>query len=321
MKTTGSHGDLPPMPETDFLGKSAGVSRRQFVRGSLTTAALAATGVLPAIQAVGSQALRRGESMGFGLVTYLWGQHWTLEQLIANCEVTDVLGVELRTTHKHGVEPSLNDGERKEVARRFSDSRVTLVGLGTNERFDHPDSADLKKAMEATKGFIRLSHDVGSTGVKVKPDTFHPDIPREKTISRIGQALNKLGAYAEGFGQQVRLEVHGKCGELPTIKAIMDIADHPSVSVCWNSNRQDLDGEGLIHNFNLVSDRFGNTLHVRELDTPDYPFDQLIELLVELDYPGWVLLEASSQPAEPLAALAAQRKLFESLRQRAQAKR
>jgi sugar phosphate isomerase/epimerase len=298
---------------------NAPMSRREFAKGSLAAAAMVAAGAYPAALEAHAQPLRPGDSMGFGLVTYLWGQHWSLDELLSNCEATGVLGVELRTTHRHGVEPSLSDEERKEVARRFADTPVTLVGLGSNERYDDPDPAKLRKAIETTKDFIRLSHDVGSTGVKVKPDTFHPGIPREKTIEQIGRALNFLGAYAEGFGQQVRLEVHGQCAELPTIKAIMDIADHPSVAVCWNSNRQDLEGEGLEHNFRLVADRFGATLHVRELDTPDYPFAKLIELLVGIDYDGWVLLEASSKPDDPLAALIAQRKLFEQFRQQAQA--
>lgn len=298
---------------------SVPISRRDFARGSLAAAAVVAAGGYPAILEARSQALQPGDSMGFGLVTYLWGQHWSLDELLENCQATGVLGVELRTTHRHGVEPSLNDQERKEVARRFADSPVTLVGLGSDERFDNPDPATVRMAIETTKAFIQLSHDVGSTGVKVKPDRFHPEVPREKTIEQIGRSLNELGAYAEGFGQQVRLEVHGQCAELPTIKAIMDIADHPSVAVCWNSNRQDLDGEGLEHNFGLVADRFGATLHVRELDTPDYPFAKLIELLVGIDYDGWVLLEASSKPEDPLAALIAQRKLFEQYRRQAQA--
>lgn len=251
--------------------------------------------------------------MGFGLVTYLWGQHWTLEELIRNCEQVEVRGVELRTTHRHGVEPALDERQRSEVAKRFADSQVKLVGLGSNERFDSPDQQVLRKSIETTKEFLRLSHDVGSSGVKVKPDRFYPDVPREKTIAQIGGALNELGAYAEGFGQQVRLEVHGQCAELPTIKAIMDIATHPSVAVCWNSNAQDLQGEGLRHNFGLVAPRFGATCHIHELESEQYPFAELLRLLVEIDYEGWLLLEASSQPADPVAALAEQRRLFDKL--------
>ncbi len=208
------------------------VSRRTFLETSAAATALAFC----------SQAARAasGDKMAYGLVTYLWGQDWDLPTLIANCEKSGALGVELRTTHAHGVEPTLDDKQRAAVRDRFADSNVTLVGIGSNERYDDPDPAVVKKAIAATKEFIQLSHDVGSTGVKVKPDRFHPNVPHEKTIAQIGASLNELGKYADGFGQQIRLEVHGQCAELPTIKAIMDVADHPSVAVCWNSNAQDL---------------------------------------------------------------------------------
>ncbi|MBC8352632.1 MAG: TIM barrel protein [Planctomycetes bacterium] len=286
------------------------VSRRTFLETSAAATALA----------LSSQTVRAaaGDKMGYGLVTYLWGQDWDLPTLIANCEKSGALGVELRTTHAHGVESTLNDKQRAAVRDRFADSDVTLVGIGSNERYDNPDPAVVKKAIDATKDFIRLSHDVGSTGVKVKPDRFYPDVPREKTIEQIGKSLNELGKYAEGFGQQIRLEVHGQCRELPTIRAIMDIADNHNVAVCWNSNAADLEGGGLEHNLALVRDRFGATCHVRELDSPEYPYQQLIDLLVKSDYAGWILLESSSKPADKVAALARQVALFEQMVKKAQ---
>jgi sugar phosphate isomerase/epimerase len=153
--------------------------------------------------------------------------------------------------------------------------------------------------------------------VKVKPDRFYDNVPHEKTIEQIGKALNELGGYAAGFGQQIRLEVHGQCAELPTIKAIMDVANDDNVFICWNSNATDLKGDGLEANFKLVRKRFGQTVHVRELDTPDYPFQDLLKLLVQSKYEGWVLLEASSKPADRVAALAAQRKLFDQMLKKA----
>ena len=52
-----------------------------------------------------------------------------------------------------------------------------------------------------------------------------------------------VGAYAADFGQKIRLEVHGQgTDELPNIKAIMDVATHPNVGVCWNCNATDLQG-------------------------------------------------------------------------------
>lgn len=285
-------------------------NRRWFLQ---TSAALAAGSTLSTIATRSSVAaeLPPGSSMQFGLVTYQWGRDWDLPTLIKNCAMAEVHGVELRTTHAHAVEPTLSEKQRDDVRRRFADSPVELVGIGSNERYDDPNPEVVKKAVEATKTFLRLSHDVGGTGVKVKPDRFHPNVPREKTIEQIGQALSELGDYGLGFGQEVRLEVHGQCAELPTIKAILDVADNDNVKVCWNSNPQDLQGEGLAHNFGLVRPSFGMTAHIHELNSDQYPYADLFRLLVASDYEGWLLLEASSEPADRVAALAEQRKLFQ----------
>ena len=286
-------------------------TRREFISLCAATTTTLACGV--ARSKAMKTADRRGKDMFFGLVTYQWGKDWDLPTLLRNCAKAAVLGVELRTTHAHGVEPSLNAKQRQEVQKRFGDSPVVLAGLGSNERYDSPDPAVLKRAIEATKKFLVLSHDVGSTGVKVKPDRFYPNIPREKTIAQIGRALHTLGNFATGYGQKVRLEVHGQCAQLPTIKAIMDAADHRNVVLCWNSNAQDLQGDGLEANFQLVRKHLGSTLHVRELDRPDYPYAKLIKLLVDTNYAGWVMLEASSKPADLVAALAAQGRLFRKM--------
>ena len=279
------------------------VSRRDFLAAS---AAVAGTALLPASARAASAI-----SFRYGLVTYMWGAEWDLPTLLKNCKATGCSGVELRTTHAHKVEPTLTAEQREDVAKRFADSGVVCVGIGSNERFDNPDAKVVAKAVEASKEFIRLSHDIGGSGVKVKPDQFHKDVPHEKTIEQIGKALNELGEYAAGFGQEVRLEVHGGCSELPVIKAIMDIATDENVVVCWNSNVSDLKGDGLEANSKLVRKRFGHTLHVRELDAADYPFPKLIELLVKSDYDGWVLCEAASKQDDKVAALKKQKQLFD----------
>ena len=135
----------------------------------------------------------------------------------------------------------------------------------------------------------------------------------QRRSSRLAKALNELGKYAADYGQQVRLEVHGQCQPLPIIADIMKVADHPQVAVCWNSNAQDLKGDGLEHNFKLVAKRLGDTLHAHGLDGHKYPYPELFRLLKEANYRGWILIEASDHPADRVQALAAQRKAFEKL--------
>lgn len=284
------------------------VSRRNFIKSA---AAAGAWSLMPFHLPAANP---EGSGMKFGLCTYLWGKDWGVPTLIRNCEKTGLLGVELRVEHAHKVEPNLTAKQREEVKRMFADSRVTMVGCGTNEQYDFPDPARLKKAIEKTKAYVKLSHDCGGSGVKVKPNGFHEGIPHEKTIEQIGKSLNELAAFAADYGQQIRLEVHGEATqELSNIKAIMDVATHKNATVCWNSNDEDLLGKGLEHNFNLVANRLGDTVHVRELNIGDYPYQQLFNLLTSASYSGWILLEARTQPPDLVAAMEEQRHVFEGM--------
>ncbi len=286
-------------------------TRREFLRNSVVLGAgVLASGPL-------SQALvlagNSGSKMKFGFVTYLWGQDWDLPTVIANCKKTGVTGVELRVEHAHKVESDLTEAQRREVKARFADSGITLVGMGTNFAFHYAERDKLAKDIAGAKEYIKLSHDCGGLGVKAKPNDLPKGVPYEKTIRQIGDSLNELAEFAAGYGQKLRLEVHGGCSRLPTMKAIMDVATHPNVGVCWNCNSQDLEDQGLESNFNLVRARFGDTAHVRELNLNDYPYQQLINLLVATNYEGWVLLEGRTKPADRVKALAEQREVFEQM--------
>ena len=288
------------------------LTRRRFVGNSLVAGV---TSALP----LSVNAAVRPAGLSLGLVTYLWGQDWDLPTLIANCEKTEVLGVELRTQHKHGVEADLNAQQRQEVRQRFQDSPVTLLGPGTNWAFHSPDPEELRKNIESAKAYAKLSHDCGGSGVKVKPNNLPAGVPVEKTIEQIGKSLNEVGRYAADYGQEIRVEVHGpKTQQLPVMKRIMDVATEKNVTVCWNSNDIDLQGKGLEHNFNLVKDRFGATVHIREMNQGSYPYDKLFQLFVAMNYTGWILLECRTSPEDRVAALIEQRRVFTDLVRQAQ---
>lgn len=249
-----------------------------------------------------------------GFVTYLWGKDWDVATIIKNCTQTHIGGVELRVDHAHKVMPELNASQRSAVKNQFAGSAVKIIGLGTNQQYDYPDQQKLKASIERTKEFIRLSADVGGSGVKVKPNGLHKDVPVEKTLAQIGSALHELAQFAADHGQQLRLEVHGEeTQELPAIKKIMAYADHPNAKICWNCNKQDLNGQGFQYNFDLVKQYFGDTCHVRELDRTDYPYQDLLANLVKMDYQGWVLLECHTDPADKVKSMMEQRKVFDRM--------
>ncbi len=179
------------------------ISRRSMIASSAAIAAAAGLGSSGNLLARPQNVLQgaAGSEMSFGLVTYQWGKDMDLPSLIEACEKSGLTGVELRTEHRHAVEPSLSKVERDDVRKRFEASSVELVGYGSNAQFHEADPDKVKANIELTKQYIQLMHECGGSGVKVKPNGFAKDVPHEKTIEQIGKALNEVAEYGEKYGQ------------------------------------------------------------------------------------------------------------------------
>jgi sugar phosphate isomerase/epimerase len=295
-------------------------SRRTFLAGSLGAAAGAC-----AMHALGTRASHAAEAqparpnLRFGLATYQWGMDWDIPTLIANCQKAKVFSVELRTSSKyaHGVELELTAGQRSDVKKRFADSPVAVVSIACSERMDWPEPEKLKAAVEASKAYLKLSHDVGSPTVRIFPNQFHPNVPREKTIEQIAKAAGEVGAAAADLGQEVSLEAHGPAGELATMRAIMDQVTQKSVRVRLNCDNRDTLGKGFEENFNLVKDRLSRIIHLHGLKDAKFPYPLLAQLLVKAKWDGWALMENSDKVPDRVQALIEQREIWDGLVEKA----
>src|SRR5690349_19548918 len=110
--------------------------------------------------------------MHLGAVTYNVLKDWDVETIIKNLEAAGFEAVELRTQHKHGVEPSISAEEREKVRNRFANSKVRLLSFGSTCEFHAPDEAVRRKNVEEGKRWIDLAHDTGALGVKVRPNNL-----------------------------------------------------------------------------------------------------------------------------------------------------
>lgn len=285
------------------------LSRRLFIQKSITG------GIgLAALNSISALASPAYSGMKLGLVTYQWGKDWDLHTVITNCAKAGLHGVELRTGHAHGVETNLSESERADVKKQFANSPVTCVGYGSNFEYHSPDPKILRQNIEQTKEYIKLCRDIGATGIKVKPNALPPEVAKEKTIKQIAASLNEVGKFAQDYGQLVRVEAHGKLTqEIPNMKAIFDQVTEPNVKICWNSNDTDLLNGGLESNFNMVKKWIGDTVHVRGLNISDYPYKQLFKLLAGNNFNGWILIEASTDPADKVAAMKEQLSAFNKI--------
>jgi sugar phosphate isomerase/epimerase len=267
---------------------------------------LAATVAVAAASQPGLATPDTARKLKLGLVTYNWGREWDVPTVIRNCEATGFAGVELRSTHKHGVEITIDRIRRSEVQKQFKDSNVELVGLGSACEYHAVDPAVLKKNIDETKQFVKLCKDVGGTGVKVRPNGLPKERSVEQTLEQIGRSLNEVGRFAGDHGIQIRVEVHGRgTSEIPHMKTIFDIADNPNVAVCWNCNPTDFAGDGLTANYRSLQNRMG-TIHIHDLRNNKYPWAELFPLLQETtaeSFTGWALLEEGAVPQDIVPAM------------------
>ncbi len=245
-----------------------------------------------------------------GLVTYNLAKDWDVDTIIKNCEATGFEGTELRTTHRHGVEPTLSKARRAEVRKKFENSRVKLVSLGSTCSFQSPDPAEVERNIQSAREFCELAHDVGAIGVKVRPNGFPPDVPHEKTLDQIGRALAKCGDIARENGVEIWLEVHGQGTQQPrNIYRIMTVANHPAVGICWNSNPPDVIGGSVRENFDLIGPWLRNC-HINELWNPEYPYHELFALFRSVGYTRYTMAEIQ-ESCEPIRLMHYYRKLWE----------
>ncbi len=250
-----------------------------------------------------------GGGFRLGLVTYNLAKDWDIPALIRNCSETGFEAVELRTTHKHGVEPSLNKEQRNEVRIRFAETPVRLLSLGSTCEYHSPDAAVLRDNVEETKRFIELAHDVGALGVKVRPNGIPSKVPEDKTLEQIGKALHECGTAGANYGVEIWLEVHGRESCVPSrIRRIMQNANHPQVGVCWNSNAEDVEKGSVAKNFDMLKPWLRNA-HINELWIKEYPWRELFALMKSADYGRYCLAEVP-ETSDPLRLMRYYRALW-----------
>jgi hypothetical protein len=270
-------------------------SRRDFLQASLAVAgSLAITEARGAVSASADRIKNPALGVGgfkLGLVTYNLAKDWDIPTIIKNCEATGFEAVELRTTHKHGVEPAISKDQRVEIKNRFAGTKVRLLSLGSTCEFHSPDQSTVRKNIDECKRFIELAHDIDAIGVKVRPNGIPKEVPEEKTIAQIGAALRECGDFAKGAGIEVWVEVHGRDSSRPSRMAkMMRAADHPQVAICWNSNQEDVTNGSVKQSFALLKPWL-RSAHINELWKPEYPWRELFGLMKAAGYNRYCLAE------------------------------
>lgn len=269
--------------------------RRDFLK---TAAAVAATGMATATLRAEEKPLK----FKLGLVSYMVSSTWDLPTTLKVCKAAGVAALECRTTHKHGVEPSLSSEDRKKVKSQFQDSGVVFWGCGSTCEFHDPDPAKVKKQIDDCKAFVKLVADLGGKGVKVRPNGLPKTVEVAKTLAQIGKALIECGKAAEDAGIEIWVEVHGGGTQEPAnMKTIMEECGHKSVGLTWNSNPTDVKNGSVAQSFQMLKPWI-KSCHINTLENDAkkvYPYRELFKLLREAGYDRYTMCEVGKSYPNP----------------------
>lgn len=285
------------------------LSRREFLA---TGATALATSSLPIAAAEDAAKFK------LGLVTYNVPANWDLPTILKVCKEVGIAAVECRTTHKHGVEPSLTASQRQDVKKQFADSGVVFWGCGSVCEFQSTDMAEVKENIDKCKRFVDLVKDIGGKGVKVRPNGLPKGADPQKTFEQIGKALIECGKAAQDAGIEIWVEVHGAVTQVPkNMKTIMDACGHPSVGLTWNSNATDVEKGSVANSFELLKPLI-KSCHINDLENDEkgkYPYRELFKLFRTMGYDRYTMCEVgkSYDVAEGTAFLKKYKEMWEKL--------
>ena len=243
--------------------------------------------------------------MHLGLLTYNAAREWDLDTLLTKATELGFEGVEFRVDakHAHGVELERTGVERKEIAKKIAEAGLINCGLGTGCRYDSPDEAKLRESIERTKALLQLTADLGAPGLKVFGNNFHEDqgISKEATIEQVGKAVKECAKTANDLGVELRFEMHGDFNPSEYCLKVVELADEPSVSLIYNSDRRDVVDGSVAQTISRVR-KFVKHIHMHDLVDPEYPYQEMLRIFKDSGYDGFAVAEiqASSDPERVL---------------------
>ncbi len=247
------------------------------------------------------------------LLTFNLGRDFELDELLAVCDRYGYEGVECRAQadHGHGIELDTTPDQRAQIKSKFDAHLVNLAGISTSCKFESLDPAERQENIDIAKQFIDLAAEVGAPRIRVFGNAFPPGADRDEVVENVGHALREIGEYAEGTGVDCNLEMHGDFYYWKYALRAVEIADHDRIGIVYNCDRRE-PGWGPISTFIEPVAEYLRHVHLHDIESPEYPYQDLFRILRNMGYHGYVSLEASpSGDAERVIAIYA--RLYECM--------
>ena len=231
------------------------------------------------------------------LLTYNMARGWSLPKILGFCRAAGFAGVELRVEagHAHGVELERTPAERREIRDRVEDAYLEVACIGTSSRFEYPEAARRIEQIDRTKRYVELAADLACKRLRVFGNIIPPGVRRDECVKYVGESLRVLGEFAEPFGVDVLLEMHGQFNYWGFARAAVEIAAHPRVAITYNCDPRDVVAGSVAATYSQVR-RWVRHVHMHEFGGV-YPYPELCGLLKADGYDGYLSSEVDASEA------------------------
>ena len=232
---------------------------------------------------------------------------WPLDRILDVAVANNYKGIEIRGIQREmdlRKSPHFNsDASIKETKKKFSDKNLKIVGFGSSAAMHHADPAERSKAMDEAKKFIEIADKAGCPYVRVFPNNFPKDAPKEKTMELISSGLNDLAKFSKGTNVKVLMETHGDLIWSDDIAKVMSSVDASQVGLVWDiSNMWTVTKEDPKAVYDKIKKWVRHT-HIKDISLAngketytlfgegDVPAFEAIDLLSKDNYKGYYSFE------------------------------
>ena len=220
---------------------------------------------------------------------------WPASQVIDAAVRHGYHGIEWRidAKHEHGVEIASSSDDRQAIRQQHRDTDIAPCCLATSLHFVKSES------VEESKPRIELAADLGCPGLRVfcgpKPD----DMDMPQVIESVATNLRAAAEFAQQHGVELWLETHDTfCKAEPAVAAVR-AADHPSIGINYDNMHPYRMGEPLETTSQLLDGLIRHThfhdavgkpdvVQIKPVGEGDLPMDEMMELLVEQKFSGYL---------------------------------
>ncbi|TBL81526.1 sugar phosphate isomerase/epimerase family protein [Paenibacillus thalictri] len=163
-----------------------------------------------------------------------------------------------------------------------------------NEQFD--------KAITEGQETILLAEKLGVPYIRVFGDKIPDQAKQADTIRQVARGLEQLGQYAEGKGVTVLLETHGDFNNQEIVSEVFRLTQSAAIGLLWDFEHPFMHGEQPEVTYKNLSSWIRHT-HVKDaireggekrltlIGDGEVPVPQIVRLLKEGGYTGWLSLE------------------------------